>query len=629
MTTTSPAPEAPDTDPSARPRPLPITVGARPDSAWPEAETPTTLRRTHVVALSAMLLGTAYLVWRATATLSPMSLALGLPLLVLEAWSLVTVALQSVTLWNVDAVRPPRTVSETTATVAVLIPTSDETHQVLMPTLAAATRMRLATEIIVLDDGGRPWVAGMCDELGIEYRTRIRRSGGTATQLNTVLPGIAADFVVVLAADQVADRDFIGRTLAHFDDPRVALVQTPQAYYNEDSFEHVTRGRQRYAEQTLWERVVGAGRNRLNAAFWSGGGAILRRSALASVGGVAEGTTAAGLDTSVSLHAAGWRTVHHNEILARGRGAADAAEYADRRSRAAGGAMQVLRKRRFISEKGLSVGQRASYLSTLTDWLGSWRTLGYLAIPAVALLLSLTPATGPIALFLMMFPLAFVLRQVARRALGRGQAPHGDLTVFGIIRMATTLRATFTLLTGVAPRPRSADRDPRSVPAIIVALLGLNLVAVAWGVAALTGITGITYPYIGIALGAIAWGTANVLYLARATTRVRSRHFGGDRREAQRIEVEGHVFLDGERVHVLDLSLTGVRVLSYGDVPELGTYCAMAFTDPNKRSAVVTGTVVGVQRRPHGHDVRVALEEDQTYVMGAILAEALVSQPRQ
>ncbi len=624
MPQTSAEPTDAASTPTTRPRPLPITVGSSPDAAWPVPESPRATRVVHLIALGAITFVTAYLLWRAFATLSPLSLALGSFLLLLEAWSLVTVAMQAVTMWKVDTVRPPREVTETDATVTVLIPTADEPHQVLMPTLAAATRMRLATTIIVLDNSHRPWLAGMCDELGIEYRTRVRHDRGMAAQLNAVLPTIDTDFIVVLAADQVANRDFIGRTLAHFDDPSVALVQTPHDYYNEDSFEHVVRGRQRFAEQNLFERVQGAGRNNLDAAYWNGGGAILRRSALVAVGGVAPVAGAEGIGTTIALHRAGWTSIHHNEVLARGLGPIDAAQYADRRATAASGAMQVLRRDRVAFGGGLTLGQRISYLSSLTDWLGAWRSLGYLLVPALALLLALTPAAGPVAVFALLFPLAFAARQLARRSLGRGEAPVGDLTVFGIIRMAATLRATTTLLTGrAAPTPR-AERDPRRVPAVIWALIGANAAGLAWSVAALAGLVSVAYPYGIIAAGAAAWAVGNLVFLGRAAARIRSRHFGGDRRQAHRIEVEGHVFLDGERVHVLDLSLTGVRALSYAELPEIGSYCAMTFTDPNRRPAVVTGTVAGIQRRPHGHEVRVELEPDQTYVMGAILAEALI-----
>ncbi len=120
---------------------------------------------------------------------------------------------------------------------------------------------------------------------------------------------------------------------------------------------------------------------------------------------------------------------------------------------ACAGSMQVLRRGHVLFGRGLSFGQRISYLASLTDWLGAWRSLGYLLVPALALLLALTPAAGPVVAFMILFPLAFAARQLARRALGRGQAPLGDLTVFGIIRMAATLRATTTLLTGRPSRP--------------------------------------------------------------------------------------------------------------------------------------------------------------------------------
>ena len=371
------------------------------------------------MALAAITLVTAYLLWRVLATLSPPEPRPRILLLLLEAWSLVTVAMQAIILWDVDTVRPPRSVTATDVTVTVLIPTADESHQVLMPTLAAATRMRLATEIIVLDDGHRPWLAGMCDELGIDYRTRVRREGGMAAQLNAVLPTLDTDYVVVLAADQVANRDFIGRTLAHFDDPSVALVQTPLDYYNEDSFEHVDRGRERFAEQNLFERVQGAGRNRLGAAYWNGGGAMLRRSALLAVGGVAAGSGAEGIETSIALHRAGWTSDPPQRgsrpRSRRGRRCRVRRSPFHRLFRRYAGAA---RREREPFGSGLTLGQRISYLSSLTDWLGAWRSLAYLLVPALALLLALTPAAGPVVLFTLLFPLA--LRRAPGRSPGTG-----------------------------------------------------------------------------------------------------------------------------------------------------------------------------------------------------------------
>lgn len=609
---------------ATKPRPLPISVGPRPDAVWPTAQEARDRLRVHVVVIAVIAVLTAYLLWRATVTITPLSLLLGVALLALEVWSLASLAMQAVVLWDVDVVATPAVMASTTARVAVIIPTRDESHQVLMPTLAAAARMRMATEVLVLDDGHRPWLAGMCDELGIDYRTRLRHDGGTAAQLNCVLSTLDADFVVILAADQVANRDLIGRTLAHFDDTRVALVQTPIDFYNEDSFEHIRHGRVLVAAQAAFDRLVGAGRNRVNAAFWAGGAAIFRRSALATVGGVSTGTTAPGIETSLALHRKGWRTIQHNEVLARGLGAVDAAEYADRRAAAGSGALEVLRRRRVLRGRGLTAGQRIAYLAALTDVLSAWRVLGYSLVPAAALLLAMTPAAGPVAVFVIAFPLSFAARRVARVALGRGRAAYREHTQFALIRLAPTLRASTTLLTGRPVSPRHPSRDPRRVPILLWVLLAVNVVGLLWAAAAATGLVSVAYPYRLIVLGAAVWSAGTVVTLVRAMARIRSRHFGGDRRQAHRIEVDGHVYLDGARVHVMDLSLTGVRALSYGDVPEVGSYCALTFTDPSRRPAIVTGTVAGIHRRPHGHELRVELEPDQTYVMGAILADALV-----
>lgn len=625
MTSTPLTPPMPDSAAVAKPRPLPITVPARPESLWPDAQPARSRLLMRLLTVAVLVATSGYLVWRVAATLGPQSLLLGIPLLMLETWSLIAFALKALVVWDVDGASRPVPVEQTSLDVAVLIPTRDEPHSQLLPTLAAATRMRLATQVIVLDDGHREWLAGMCDELGIEYRTRTVVAGGRGAQLNAVLSTLDSDLVVVLDPDQVADRDLIGRTLGHFDDPTVALVQTAHDAYNKESFEHVRQGRRTFAEGTLFERVLGAGRNRWNSAFWNGGAAILRMSALQAADGVSTGSGNQEIETSIRLHAAGWRTVQHNEVLSRGRAALDAADYLSRRSDDASDALLALRRARLMTLPGLSAPQRLSYLNALGGSLDGWRTLGYLVLAPLALLLAATPATGPVTAFAVLFVALFALRQLAMRALGRGEAPRAQASTFAVLRMAGTLGATTSLLTGrPAVRRADPDRSARRVPPLLWVLAALNIAAAIWAFGVVAGRVPVDYPATIVAVGAGIWTAANLVILARAIARIRSTQFGGDRRKAMRIEVEGHVYLDGERVHVLDLSLTGVRLLSYGEVPEVGTYSTMMFTDPNRRAAVVTGTVVGIEQRPHGHEVRIALEDDQTYVLGAILAEALI-----
>jgi cellulose synthase (UDP-forming) len=105
--------------------------------------------------------------------------------------------------------------------------------------------------------------------------------------------------VAVLDADHVAEPTFLTRTLGYFTDPKVAVVQTPQEFYNVESFEHEPGSgattaigldgdqSQRFHEQALFYRVLQPGKNRWGAAFWCGTGAVVRVAALRDVGLVA------------------------------------------------------------------------------------------------------------------------------------------------------------------------------------------------------------------------------------------------------------------------------------------------------------------------------------------------------
>ena len=66
------------------------------------------------------------------------------------------------------------------------------------------------------------------------------RARATPRPATSTMPwrSIEADLIAVLDADHVASPDFLAHTLGYFDDPKVAIVQTPQEFYNLESFEH-------------------------------------------------------------------------------------------------------------------------------------------------------------------------------------------------------------------------------------------------------------------------------------------------------------------------------------------------------------------------------------------------------
>ena len=127
--------------------------------------------------------------------------------------------------------------------VDVLIPTYDEPVDMVRRTLLAALRDGLSAPDLA---AGRRQPRRRCATLAESARLPLpgarrehRRQG---RQSRTTRSATArADFVAMFDADHAPARDFLTQTLGYFDDPKVAFVQTPQDFYNLDSYQHRAR----------------------------------------------------------------------------------------------------------------------------------------------------------------------------------------------------------------------------------------------------------------------------------------------------------------------------------------------------------------------------------------------------
>src|SRR5581483_126573 len=165
--------------------------------------------------------------------------------------------------------------------VDVYITTYNEDPALLRSTILGAVHMRYPHETYVLDDGQRPEVRALAEALGARYLTRQDRTHAKAGNINHALTQTHGDFIAIFDADHVPYPQFLDRVLGRFADERVALVQTPQEFYNLDSV------------------------------FWCGSNAVLRRAAIDSIGGIATETITEDIHTTIKLHRAGWRTAYH------------------------------------------------------------------------------------------------------------------------------------------------------------------------------------------------------------------------------------------------------------------------------------------------------------------------------
>lgn len=531
------------------------------------------LRSRQAIALLAFLAAVTYLVWRVLFTLNPDALLLSWFLWTLEAHAIVGIGLATYSLWDTRPLEPASATLPDGRT-AVFITTYDEPVEILLPTVAAAAELDGDVEVWLLDDGVRPEMRDLADRFGIGYIGREDGTHAKAGNLNHALAQVDAEFVAILDADHVPHPNFLRHTLPYFNDPGLAVVQAPQDFYNGGSFEH---GRKRgkgdeqplhYTEQSLFYRAIQPGKNRWNAAFWCGTPAVLRTAALRDVGGVATDSVTEDLMTTIRLHRAGWRTVFHDEVLARGLAAPTAGEYRLQRRRWGIGAIQTLRHERPLTGPGLTWQQRLSYAATLLAWFDALRLIGLLLVPPLVLLTGAAPLAVPLHVFAIFFTVYFLLQFVAMLALGRGTFRPIKSATFELVRLDASLTALLSGYTGrdltfeVTPKGRSEDRKISS-PGILLIFIALHLLALAWYLATIVGVTASSYAVPGIAHGAAVWLLVNLALLMTAIGRIRRRKYGPERRRSQRLRVDAPGAVDGRIATVVDLSTTGARAIAW------------------------------------------------------------------
>ena len=85
---------------------------------------------------------------------------------------MVGLVVETVVLWNIDAVASAPIEGHTDRRVVLMIPTYNEPIEVIAPTIAAACHLEPAHPTWVLDHGDRPWVAELATSHGRCTTTR-------------------------------------------------------------------------------------------------------------------------------------------------------------------------------------------------------------------------------------------------------------------------------------------------------------------------------------------------------------------------------------------------------------------------------------------------------------------------
>jgi cellulose synthase (UDP-forming) len=242
----------------------------------------TRLTWVRIITVLALLAGVVYLVWRWGFSLNWHYWWVSVPLVLAETYAVIGTALIGLQAWRIKqrTVAPP---PPSDATVDVFIATYNESIDLVLTTAKAARDMDFPHSTYVLDDGARPEMEAAATEAGIGYITRGaewlgKNRHAKAGNINNALQHTTGEFIYVLDADMVPCKDLITKTLGWFTDEKIAIVQTPQWYYN------VTEGDPLANQQPLFFGPMLQGKDGWGGAIFAGTNGALRREALMQLG---------------------------------------------------------------------------------------------------------------------------------------------------------------------------------------------------------------------------------------------------------------------------------------------------------------------------------------------------------
>ena len=232
--------------------------------------------------------------------------------------------------------------------VDILIPTYNEPLPVVRTTAFAARNIDYPSDklhVYVLDDGRREEFKSFCENAEIGYITRQDNKHAKAGNLNSAMRKLGSPYVAIFDCDHVPTRSFLQMTLGWFHkDKHLGMLQTPHFFYSPDPFErNLHEFKTIPNEGELFYGIIQDCNDLWNATFFCGSCAVLRRTALDEIGGIATETVTEDAHTSLRMQMRRWNTAYINIPQAAGLATESLSSHVGQRIRWARGMIQVLR----------------------------------------------------------------------------------------------------------------------------------------------------------------------------------------------------------------------------------------------------------------------------------------------
>ena len=226
----------------------------------------------------------------------------------------------------------------------------------------------------------------------------------------------------IFDCDHIPSVSFLKKTMGWFiADKKLSMLQTPHHFFSPDPFErNLGQFRQKPNEGHLFYGLIQNGTDTWNASFFCGSCAIIRRSALDEVGGIAVETVTEDAHTSLRLHRAGYSSAYLRYPLAAGLATETLSAHIGQRIRWARGMIQILRIDNPLLGKGLTLSQRLCYLSSMMHFLSGVPRLIFLFAPLCPIFFSVNLIEASVAdIMSYVLPYLFVIILTNSRVQGK------------------------------------------------------------------------------------------------------------------------------------------------------------------------------------------------------------------
>ncbi|MDJ0773133.1 MAG: glycosyltransferase [Mastigocoleus sp. MO_167.B18] len=351
-----------------------------------------------------LVLAARYIFWRSLSTLNlvdPLNGVFSLGLFFLEILVLTSTSIQLFLMLNSKDRRREADLNSIAVieekfipSVDIFIPTYNEPTFILRRTIIGCQSLDYPNKTIyLLDDTRRPQMKALATELGCEYITRPDNSHAKAGNLNHALTKTDGELIVVFDADFIPTTNFLQRTVGFFQDEKIALVQTPQSFYNADPIAY-NLGLENVVtpDEEIFYRQIQPIKDGAGSVVCAGTSFVIRRSALQETGGFVTESLSEDYFTGINLSARGYRLIYLNEKLSAGLAAENIAAHATQRIRWARGTLQAFFiKSNPLTIRGLKPIQRIAHFEGLLNWFAVISRMGFLMMPLAYSFLGVIP----------------------------------------------------------------------------------------------------------------------------------------------------------------------------------------------------------------------------------------------